>query len=234
MITYSVPVLVKGAGPKGSVLVEGKCTDASIDSDRQIIDPQFASEALRKWFDSGGNIRSQHHPQDAVGRAVWVRPDGHGGHLLRALVVSRKAARLVRNGVLRAFSVGIANPRIVRDDRAPGGRIVGGDIVEVSLVDRPSNKGCYYQLCKSEHGMPVWTGELITKARKNHKGRPGGRWGSPVKTRQVAPYSADRISKQLAAQISDDFHRVHDSDPSLRLALQQADEQQRSSREHAR
>jgi hypothetical protein len=61
--------------------------------------------------------------------------------------------------VLRAYSVGIANPVIKRDPsgKAPGGIVCGGEMAEVSLVDRPANKNCELVLAKSAGSQTPWT-----------------------------------------------------------------------------
>jgi hypothetical protein len=51
-----------------------------------------------------------------------------------------------------AFSIGIKSPRVVRDQKAANGRIIDGQIVEVSLVDRPANPNCQLVLAKSVDG----------------------------------------------------------------------------------
>lgn len=74
-------------------------------------------------------------------------------------VVEPTAKRLVEKGVLSAYSIGISHPKVVTDARAPGGRICGGDIVEVSLVDRPANPSCKFALAKGAISGE-WVGEI--------------------------------------------------------------------------
>jgi len=54
--------------------------------------------------------------------------------------------------VLKGFSIGIRAPRIVRDTKAANGRIIDGQIVEISLVDRPANPNAKLMLAKSVDG----------------------------------------------------------------------------------
>ena len=44
------------------------------------------------------------------------------------------------------------SPRVVRDQKAANGRIIDGQIVEVSLVDRPANPNAKLMLAKSVEG----------------------------------------------------------------------------------
>ena len=73
---------------------------------------------------------------------------------MKALIVEPVAKRLVEKGVLRAYSVGISRPVIERDitGKARGGLIKGGVLSELSLVDRPANGNCSFQLVKSAVG----------------------------------------------------------------------------------
>lgn len=150
----------------GTLMVYGKATDDSLDIDQQICDPVWLDNAMPEWFKSGGNIREQHSNIAAgVAKEYEKRADGHYIH---ALVVDPVSVKKVDTGVLKGFSIGIKNPRVVRDQKAANGRIIDGKIVEVSLVDRPANPNCQLVLAKSadgENGM--WkVEELIEKEEK--------------------------------------------------------------------
>lgn len=148
--------------PDGDVIVYGKATDGIVDSDRQIVDPVWAAKAIKEWLDSGANIRVQHQAaRDPAGKGIEVTNDGVGGQWVRALVVEPVAKQLVLKGVLQAFSVGIMNPHISHDPLAMNGRIDGGEFGEISLVDRPANKNCRFELVKSAaNGSPTYIGKM--------------------------------------------------------------------------
>lgn len=162
-LTYvSFPIIKTEKTADGDLLVWGKATDGSVDSDQQIVDPAWSAKALEKWLSTGGNVRVMHSTSHLpAGKGVEVDTSNADGHYVRALVVEPTAQRLVSKGVLQAYSVGISNPRIVRDPTARGGRIVGGDIHELSLVDRPANKNCGITLVKSIDGEVEDVAELF-------------------------------------------------------------------------
>jgi hypothetical protein len=164
-LTYvSFPIEKTETTPDGDLLVYGKATDGSVDSDEQIVDPDFSSKAIADWLSSGANVRVQHNAQrDPAGVGIEVNSGGDGETWVKSLVIEPVAKRLVEKGALRAYSVGIARPKIVRDSVARGGRIVGGEIVEISLVDRPANKNCGIQLVKSagDDGHAEWVGKVF-------------------------------------------------------------------------
>ena len=140
----------------GDLVVYGKASDGGLDSDNQIVDPAWMAKAAPIWLESGGNVRVQHNPQrDPAGIGVKVETDASGATYVTAKVIEPVAQKLVSRGALRAYSVGIAKPTIQRDAQAPGGRITGGELVEISLVDRPANKRCGIALVKSEAGAPA-------------------------------------------------------------------------------
>jgi hypothetical protein len=151
--------------PDGDLMVYGKATDGSVDHDMQIVDPGFSSKAISDWLSTGGNVRVQHNPQrDPAGIGVEASTDESGATWVKSLIVEPVAKRLVSKGVLRAYSVGIANPTIERDltGKARGGIIKSGKIVEISLVDRPANASCGFQLVKSaSDGHAEFTGEVF-------------------------------------------------------------------------
>ena len=136
--------------PDGTLTVYGKATDDSLDIDQQICDPAWLDTAMPQWFMTGGNIREQ-HSSIAAGVAKEYAKEADG-HYISALVVDPVSVKKVQNRVLRGFSIGIKSPRVVRDNKAVNGRIIDGQIVEVSLVDRPANPNCQLVLAKSVEG----------------------------------------------------------------------------------
>jgi len=133
----------------GTLLVYGKATDDSVDIDQQICDAAWLEKAMPEWFKSGGNIREQHSNIAAgVAKELDSKTDGH---YISALVVDPVSVKKVETGVLKGFSIGIRAPRIVRDNKAANGRIIDGQIVEVSLVDRPANPNAKLMLAKSDN-----------------------------------------------------------------------------------
>jgi hypothetical protein len=130
----------------GTLLVYGKATDDSLDIDQQICDAAWLEKAMPEWFKTGGNIREQHSSIAAgVAKELDSKADGH---YISALVVDAQSVKKVETGVLKGFSIGIRAPRIVRDNKAANGRIIDGQIVEVSLVDRPANPNAKLMLAK--------------------------------------------------------------------------------------
>ena len=159
--TISFPIVKMSETPDGDVLVYGRATDGTVDSDDQIVDSDWSGKALEEWLKTGGNVRVQHSPQlYPAGKGIEIDVDKDGAHWVKSLIVEETAKNLVRKGVLQAYSVGIARPQLVRDATAPGGRIVGGQIAELSLVDRPANKNCGLTLVKSSSSG---TAEVVNK-----------------------------------------------------------------------
>ena len=134
----------------GTLLVYGKATDDSVDIDEQICDAAWLEKAMPEWFKTGGNIREQHSNIAAgVAKELDSKKDGH---YISALVVDPISVKKVETGVLKGFSIGIRAPRVVRDTKAANGRIIDGQIVEISLVDRPANPNAKLTLAKSLDG----------------------------------------------------------------------------------
>jgi hypothetical protein len=162
-LTYaSFPIEKVEQTADGHVMVWGKATDDSVDSDQQIIDADFAAKAMDEFFGSGPNIRVQHQAQrDPAGVGVSFERDGDA-HWLKSKIIEPVAKQLVLGGALRAYSVGIARPTIQRDSVARGGRITDGQFVEISLVDRPANKNCGIALVKAaSDGHAEWVGKVF-------------------------------------------------------------------------
>jgi len=147
----------------GTLLVQGRVSDETLDVDKQIADAAWLKRAIPEWFSTGGNLREMHTP-NAVGVATEYEEKSDGGHHIVAKVVDPLAVKKVEHGVLRGFSIGIKGPRIVTDTKAAGGRIVDGKVVEVSLVDRPANPSCTLVMAKAAvPGMEVRGSDLDTE-----------------------------------------------------------------------
>jgi hypothetical protein len=174
----------------GTMTVYGKATDDSIDIDQQICDGDWLKRAMPAWFKSGGNIREQHSNIAAgVAKEYEAKADGH---YIGVLVVDPVSVKKVDAGVLKGFSVGIKNPRVVRDSKAANGRIVDGQIVEVSLVDRPANPNCQLVSAKSVDGEKdlVQVEEWIEKKE-----------GEEDFTQVIKPRKGEPADKELYAEV---------------------------------
>ena len=137
----------------GTLLVYGKATDDALDIDQQICDAGWLDRAMPEWFKTGGNIREQHSNIAAgVAKELDSKEDGH---YISALVVDPVSIKKVEAGVLKGFSIGIRSPRIVRDTKAANGRIIDGQIVEISLVDRPANPNAKLMLAKCDNELDL-------------------------------------------------------------------------------
>jgi len=165
----------------GTITVYGKATSDDLDIDQQICDNDWLGKAMPEWFKSGGNIREQHSSIAAgVAQELETKSDGY---YVTALVVDPTSVKKVESKVLKGFSIGIKGPRVVRDEKAANGRIVDGQIVEVSLVDRPANPSCQLVLAKAVGAESTLTQveELIEK---------GTDYGKIIPERKGSPASA--------------------------------------------
>jgi hypothetical protein len=174
----------------GTMTVYGKATDDSLDIDQQICDGDWLKRAMPAWFKSGGNIREQ-HSQIAAGVAKEYEAKADG-HYIGVLVVDPVSVKKVDAGVLKGFSVGIKNPRVVRDSKAANGRIIDGQIVEISLVDRPANPNCQLVLAKSVDGEKdlVQVEEWIEKKE-----------GEEDPSQVIKPRKGEPADKELYAEV---------------------------------
>ena len=156
-----------GKGDDRRRVVEGYVSSGDQDLDGQIVDQDWLKSELPAWLAHYGNIREQHDPRRAVGKAQSVDLDRRPGPYLAARIVDDDAWRKVQAGVYTGFSIGIKNPRILRDPAAPNGRITGGRLIEISIVDRPANDAARFVVVKRA-GPHAWrdmqTGLLLEPA----------------------------------------------------------------------
>lgn len=162
----------------GTVLAYGKATDATLDADEQICDPDWLKRAMPEWF-KYGNIREQ-HSSIAAGVATQYE-ETEDGHYITAHIVDPSSAKKIKTGVLKGFSIGIRRPRVIKDNKAAGGRIVDGQIVEISVVDRPANPSCMLTVAKATKGeLKAVKGKFkeITKGSEDQPRDENGRFAS--------------------------------------------------------
>jgi len=146
----------------GSLIVYGKATGPDLDLDEQICDPSWLREAMPEWM-KFGNVREMHQP---IAAGVGIDLEAKGDDwFLKSEVVDPGTARKIEAGALKGYSVGIKGAKVVKDDTAKGGRIVGGTIVEVSYVDRPCNPTAIAGIAKVVGGE--WEPEEAVKVDRS-------------------------------------------------------------------
>ncbi|HUY97052.1 MAG TPA: hypothetical protein VMW47_05450 [Verrucomicrobiae bacterium] len=146
--------LAGGTITKSSRLADGtlafsvsKAVGPEVDADRQVADPVWARTAMAKWFATGGNLREQHDKHRAIGKALTLE-DREDGQWISGICADPVANQKVELGILRGLSYGVRGYRLHKTAGQPD-RIVDGEIVEVSLVDRPANPTAKLVLAKA-------------------------------------------------------------------------------------
>lgn len=150
---YAADIVKTEKTEDGDLLVFGKAAGPELDMDGQICDPEWLKSAMPDWA-KWGNVRAQ-HSAIAAGVGVELEDVGGGSWTLKSLVVDDDSKRKVEKRVYKGYSIGVKHAHVVKDARAPKGRIVAGDIVEISLVDRPANPAATMTLCKVAGGVPA-------------------------------------------------------------------------------
>jgi len=139
--------LVTKRGDDGFLYINGLVSNDALDLDQQRCDPNWLNEAIPKWFKSAGNVRVMHQPVIG-GKAKSIEQSGTGWNA-NIKVTNKQADIDIEEGAITGLSVGIKNARVEKSLTAPNGLICGGDIIEVSLVDRPANPDCVLEIAKS-------------------------------------------------------------------------------------
>lgn len=173
--TYAwAPITKTEEQDDGTLMVYGPATDAGLDRDKQRLGQAWLDTAMPAWMAEGGNVREQHDSKRAVGVGVGLTRGDDGSHNLAAHVVDPVAVKKVQTRVLKGFSVGIKDPQISFGKAdAPNGEVIGGSIIEVSLVDRPSNPRTLFTMVKADtagaladvEGAAVVEDQAVAEAR---------------------------------------------------------------------
>lgn len=174
-LVYGYCEITKTEKTPDGLMVWGQAAGPELDMDEQRCDPTWLKTAMPDWM-RWGNVREQHQAIAAgVGKELTEQGDKW---FLKSLVVDPVTIKKVETGVLKGYSVGVKHGRVVKSANAPKGLINGGNIVEVSLVDRPANPAATITICKAAGLGGTWSpvdeeGEVlklvtpdITKAAK--------------------------------------------------------------------
>jgi hypothetical protein len=197
---------VEQAEGEEALFVYGKATGPDLDLDHQIIDLEFAKRACDEWFKNWANVRQMHStnlPPAGVAVEMDARDDGI---YLKAKVVEPVAMRLVREGAYKAFSIGIASPRIVRDPIAKNGRVIDGRVVEFSLVDNPALPSAKFAVLKAvDDGSLTWIGKAY------YRNEEGG-WTEQIPAASGTPATtkADAVEEHAHTELLNHVHRHAD------------------------
>lgn len=142
MLYFTIPIKKMEKDADGNTIVTGIATNDDIDLDDQIIDNAFAKKGMAKWFSEYGNVRQMHSINiPPAGKAMEMEEKGTD-FWVTSRIIEPVAQKLLDGMVYQAYSIGIQNPRIIRDNKARGGRVVDGIVAEISLVDFPANPAC--------------------------------------------------------------------------------------------
>lgn len=151
-LTYSFwPIdLTKSYETDDGLMVYGKAAGTGLDLDKQRFNAEYLAKAVPAWFE-WGNVREQHQ-QIAAGVGCELEDKGNGEYWVKALIVDPVTIKKVKTKTLKGFSPGIRNGKIRKSATAPNGEIYDGDMIELSLVDRPSDPTNGVMICKSAGG----------------------------------------------------------------------------------
>lgn len=228
------PITKSEKDEDGTLTVYGPAASSALDRDQQRLSDTWLDEAMPRWLAEGGGVREQHDPRRAVGVGVGLSKGDDGAHYLTAKIVDPVAVKKIEHGVLKGFSVGIKNPKVVMGKAdAPGGEVVAGDVIEVSVVDRPCNPTTLFSIAAKADGAEdlalVEDAQVVEKSDAEAFGLPAElyeRLATPVKealarlaeggaTVTAETVKADGEAPQMAVN-------VHVAAPSA-LAVEKAD-----------
>jgi hypothetical protein len=158
----------------GTLMVYGPAASSDLDRDEQRLNAEWLDRAMPEWAQVG-NIREQHDAKRAVGVGVGLSKADDGQHHIAAHIVDDQAIKKIKTKVLKGFSVGIKNPKVVLGKAdAPGGEVVDGSICEISVVDRPCNPNTLFEIAKADGGgaLEAVEGAVVEKTDAQAFGIP--------------------------------------------------------------
>ena len=144
---YAADITKAERDENGDLLVYGKATGSDRDLDGQRCRSSWLKTAMPKWG-MWSNLREMHQPI-AAGIGIELTNDGDDW-FVKSKVIDPGTARKIEAGVLKGYSIGIKSPVIEKSNGEEW--ITGGDICEISYVDRPCLESAKTMICKMVGG----------------------------------------------------------------------------------
>lgn len=153
-LVYGYCEITKTEKTPDGLMIWGKAAGPGLDLDGQRFSAKYLEKAMPRWYEYG-NIREQ-HSAIAAGVAQTLEQQGDDWYI-KALIVDPGTIKKVEKKVLKGLSPGIKRGLVQKSASAPNGEIVDGEMVEISLVDRPSDPTNKITICKAAGGsfLPV-------------------------------------------------------------------------------
>ena len=127
----------------GSIIVSGLASSETKDSDGEVILASAIKAAIPEYM-QWANVREM-HSNIAAGKALSIHVNDAGETEFEARIINSETVKKVKEGVLQGFSIG---GRKVKYDPSDRHIITGISLSEVSVVDRPANPDCRFQIAK--------------------------------------------------------------------------------------
>ena len=149
---FSFPITKTEKTEDGRLLIEGVATSEALDCQGDILDFEGSKRAFAKWR---GNVREQHDPKKAVGKALEVTYDDAAKSISVSAFISAGAKdtqEKVLDGTLAMFSVGGGAPTKTKLEKVGGKsvrRVLDWPMTELSLVDVGANPDAAVSVLKA-------------------------------------------------------------------------------------
>jgi hypothetical protein len=153
-IGFSFPFSKVAAEDEAEWLIEGVATSEVLDQQGEIVTFEAAEKAFANF---AGNIREQHDPYKAVGKAVKVIADPEKKQIIVRSMISKGAPetwRKIQDGALRGYSI---SGQRLRSQILENGirRTTELKLTELSVCDTPANPQAMFSLVKLSGGRAL-------------------------------------------------------------------------------
>lgn len=158
---FGIPITKTKKLENGGLEVEGVFSSDVLDKTRDVVTIDATKVAWDRW--EAKNLREQHDPKKAVGKALEVEyfeENGVAKALLRGFVTPGAPDTIakVEDKTLGYFSIGAlvnATEAFKAGDGKPARKITDYDLVEISLVDNPANPDAKLKYAMADAAEPA-------------------------------------------------------------------------------
>lgn len=198
---FGIPITKTKKLENGGLEVEGVFSSDVLDKTRDVVTIEATKIAWDRW--EAKNLREQHDPKKAVGKALEVEYFEEGGvakALLRGFITpgAPDTIQKVEDKTLGYFSIGAmvnATEAFKAGDGKPARRITDYDLVEISLVDNPANPDAKLKYAMAPVDGLLEALESAATAAPEAETRFGKALKAAVKDAPVAPVEPGPVAK---------------------------------------
>lgn len=182
--------------------IKGYASTEALDRDNEIIKSSAFKDSLSDYFNVGGVILFNHDRDKVVGKCLSAVVDEKGLFVEAEIFTEdTEILKAIREGALRAFSVGFIADDVVYSEK--GERVYqSGDLLEISVVSVPANTQATFEIIDNKKFTDVVEQKnekqfVIKEAVKNEDVFKGANMNENIELKNIENVEIKEVKKEI-------------------------------------